>query len=138
MSNKEELELLLDEAYKNYLNYPLATIGDDGSNILYKNWNKGWSVLTGLSFCHPHPIRHLLKEEFIIKCKSDSEFSEYWGLKIEERELSLEERFTWMKTNKSKVVLPIRDPSSEFSIDEFFRPYGVPKLLITITGNRKL
>ena len=32
------------------------------------------------------------KEEFINKCKTDPEFSEKWGLKIEERELSLEER----------------------------------------------
>jgi hypothetical protein len=32
------------------------------------------------------------KDEFINKCKNDQEFSERWGLKIEERELSLEER----------------------------------------------
>jgi hypothetical protein len=32
------------------------------------------------------------KEQFINKCKTDPEFSEKWGLKIEERELSLEER----------------------------------------------
>jgi len=31
-------------------------------------------------------------ETFIYKCKIDNEFSERWGLKIEERELSLEER----------------------------------------------
>jgi len=32
------------------------------------------------------------KETFINKCKTDPEFSNKWGLKIEERELSLEER----------------------------------------------
>jgi predicted transcriptional regulator len=32
------------------------------------------------------------KEEFIRLIKTDSEFSETWGLKIEERELSLKER----------------------------------------------
>ena len=37
-------------------------------------------------------LTFLLEEEFIRKCKTDSEFSEKWGLKIEERELSLEER----------------------------------------------
>jgi DNA polymerase III delta subunit len=31
------------------------------------------------------------KEEFINKCKTDSEFSEKWGLKIEERELNVDE-----------------------------------------------
>ena len=34
----------------------------------------------------------LTQEEFINKCKTNPEFSEKWGLKIEERELSLEER----------------------------------------------
>ena len=32
------------------------------------------------------------KDEFIKKCKTDIEFSQRWGLKIEERELSFEER----------------------------------------------
>ena len=32
------------------------------------------------------------KEQFINRIKTDPEFSEKWGLKIEERELSLEER----------------------------------------------
>lgn len=36
----------------------------------------------------------LSQEEFINKCKTDSDFSKIWGLKIEERELSLEERLT--------------------------------------------
>jgi hypothetical protein len=40
----------------------------------------------------PHPTRHLTQEEFTNKCKTDSDFSERWGLKIEERDLSLEER----------------------------------------------
>ena len=33
-----------------------------------------------------------LKEEFINQCKTDDEFAKTWGLKIEEKELSLEER----------------------------------------------
>ena len=33
----------------------------------------------------------LSKEEFIDKCKSDTEFSKTWGLKIEERELNDDE-----------------------------------------------
>ena len=37
-------------------------------------------------------VRVLYQQEFINKCKTDPEFSEKWGLKIEERELSLEER----------------------------------------------
>jgi hypothetical protein len=39
----------------------------------------------------------LTRGEFINKCKTDTEFSERWGLKIEERELSFEERTEYKK-----------------------------------------
>jgi hypothetical protein len=64
--NKEQQELL-DEAYKNYKKHNDDTLGRSN------HWT----------------ITH---EEFINKCKNDKDFSEKWGLKIEERELSLEER----------------------------------------------
>jgi hypothetical protein len=40
---------------------------------------------------HVIPMEHS-KETFINKCKTNPEFSEKWGLKIEERELSEKER----------------------------------------------
>ena len=83
------LNAIEKEAYESYLNYPLATIHDHRTNILYKNMSKGWCMLNGRSMASPHPTRHLTKEEFINKIKTDSEFSETWGLKIDERELSL-------------------------------------------------
>ena len=90
--NKERYNQIIDEVYENYTNYPLATIHDHHTNILYQNIDKGWCMLNGRSIISPHPTRHLTQEEFINKCKTDPEFSEKWGLKIEERELSLEER----------------------------------------------
>jgi hypothetical protein len=95
--NKEQI---IDEAYENYQNYPLATIHDHRTNLLYQNIGKGWCMLNGRSMVSPHPTRHLTKEEFINKIKTDTEFSEKWRLKIEERELSLEEK-EWQleKTN---------------------------------------
>jgi thymidylate synthase len=42
------------------------------------------------------------------------------------RDLTDEERIDWMRNNKCKIELPVRDPNVEFSMDEFFRPYGVP------------
>ena len=53
------------------------------------------------------------------------------------RELSDEERLSWMKQNRSKTVLPMRDPNIEFSMDEFFRPYGVPKRAISLMWNQR-
>ena len=46
----------------------------------------------------------LTKEEFINKIKTDDEFAKKWGVKISERELSLEERFN------------LRYPGGKFSV----------------------
>ena len=68
--NKEQI---IDEAYENYTQTKI--IKTDGGET------------------HISPIGHyngMTKLQFINKCKTDSEFSEKWGLKIEERELSFE------------------------------------------------
>ena len=65
-----EQQQIIDESYNNYLTYIHDVV--QGENQIYGDWYG--------------------KEEFINKCKTDPEFSEKWGLKIEERELSMEER----------------------------------------------
>jgi hypothetical protein len=68
-------------------------------------------------------------EEFINKCKTDPEFSEKWGLKIEERELSLEERATiWNNTHN-----PVGNIYTHNQYDE----NDIPTKLITISYNDK-
>ena len=83
---------------------------------------------------HVMYLTYLLKEEFINRIKKDSEFSKKWGLKIEERELSLEERAKWLQDNKGYDLLVgnldhdhIREVVEEES----------PTKLITITYNDK-
>jgi thymidylate synthase len=61
----------------------------------------------------------------------------HYGFQVYTRELSLEERLDWMKSNKSKVILPMRDPNIEFSMDEWFRPYGVPKRAISLMWSQR-
>jgi hypothetical protein len=73
----------------------------------------------------PHPTRHLTKEEFINKCKTDTEFSEMWGLKIEERELSLEER--------SKIWDETHNPAGNIYTHNQYNENNIPTKLITIT-----
>ena len=69
--NKEQQELL-GKAYNNY--FKKATPSTEG--VIGSIWvNIAKNI-----------------EEFIDKCKTDTEFSERWGIKIEEREFSLEER----------------------------------------------
>ena len=57
---------------------------------VYKNFEKWYNEHSGKEEYTGYYVP--TKEEFIRLIKTDSEFSEKWGLKIEERELSLEER----------------------------------------------
>jgi hypothetical protein len=112
--NNEQQELL-DEANNNYLN-----------KCLDKKWMKENVFFDGSSNHHLY-----LKEEFINKCKTDTEFSEKWGLKIEELELNYEERIKLFKekTNRSLTyTLNVRE-----RLDE----NGIPTKLITIKYNDK-
>ena len=75
--------------------------------------------------------RILTQEEFINKCKTDPEFSETWGLKIEERELSLEERQNlYFKLNPEFRLV---HENMNKQMDKF----NIPTKLITITYNDK-
>ena len=79
------------------------------------------------------------EKQFIDKIKTDTFTSELWGLKIEERELSLEERFN------------IKYPGGKFSIfqenypnthkrnnpNDLLDAFDIPTKLITITYNDK-
>jgi hypothetical protein len=73
--NNEQQELL-DEVYKNYLKH-----NDEVDNY----WIKKNPEIE--SRWKPYS-----QEEFINKCKTNPELSEKWGLKINERELSHQER----------------------------------------------
>jgi hypothetical protein len=73
------------------------------------------------------------KELFLFEIKNNPEFSERWGLKIEERELSLEERY--------KIAIPIwkekygllANMMVPTNVDN--TPYKIPTKLITIKYN---
>jgi hypothetical protein len=106
--NKEQQELVGD-AYKNYEKW-------------WKSYSPGGA---------PIPLS---KEKFINKIKTDNEFANKWGLTIEERDLSLEERAKWLEDNKGYDLLVgnldhdhIREVVEEES----------PTKLITISYNDK-
>jgi hypothetical protein len=82
-------ELIIDEVYKNYIE-ETNKWSDSGPHNISLDELKMIGAMTGA--ISNARIRQYTKEEFINKCKTDTEFSEKWGLKIEERELSLEER----------------------------------------------
>jgi hypothetical protein len=129
--SKEQQELL-DEVYQNYVKWWEES--DDSCNLTEEQSNKWLKLIDGGLQWAPFS-----QEEFINKCKTDKEFSEKWGLKIEERELSLEERFN------------IKYPGGKFSIfqenypnthkrnnpNDLLDAFDIPTKLITITYNNE-
>ena len=94
---------LLEKAYANYHNYFL-----------------GWDNIP-------------TKELFIFECKTNSDFSEKWGLKIEERELSYEERFEYSHSVRGLYYLN----KTQKQIEEDLNYENIPTKLITLTYNNK-
>ena len=78
--NKEQQELL-DESYKNYKRLT-HKINEKNHYGEYSKWGDA-PLISG--------VQHLTKDSFIQMIKINSEFSEKWGLKIEERELNVDE-----------------------------------------------
>ena len=116
--NKEQ-QGLLDEVYKNY--WGKVSVNNEEDCLVKQEEG---SLLK--------EVRVLYQQEYINKCKTDPEFSEKWGLKIEERELSLEERVKIWDEKYLKDVLP------ENSMDNLdLDGDNIPRKLITITYNDK-
>jgi len=79
------------------------------------------------------PFFYLSKDEFINKCKTDTEFSEKWGLKIEERELSEDEgnEIRDMQYFKNNLHQALKGSDTKIDWE------NIPTRIITITYNDK-
>jgi len=101
----------------------------------YKNFLKTYEGRDGEIILPPDDYINddgelLSQEKFINKCKTDTEFSERWGLKIEERELSEGER--------GLLLQPLGlDPLTKEGRDRLWKENNIPTRLITITYNDK-
>ena len=128
--SKERYNQIIDEVYNSYVNVvPYGhVVGSDSDPRRKLMVYKGET-------CHSsgYPIlQRFTKEEFINKIKTDQEFSEKWGLKVEERELSLEERMQiWNERIKGLFIMLIwgHDKTQEESLNE----HNIPNKLITLT-----
>jgi hypothetical protein len=127
--SKERYNQIIDEVYKNYeKQYSTFEIGIvksiAGNNPMVDSLLKNNSSI-------------LSQQEFINKCKTNKDFSEKWGLKIEERELSLEERL-----DLAAKTYELFDPF-DFGIpgkvdhDEVDKLYPVAKRIITLQYNEE-
>jgi len=114
--SKERYNQIIGEVYKNYeKQYSTFEIGIvksiAGNNPMVDSLLKNNSSI-------------LSQQEFIHKCKTDQEFSERWGLKIEERDLSLEERRK-IANYESEFISPMTVESCDRR--------NIPSKLITLT-----
>ena len=126
--NKERYNQIIDEVYETYKTIQKHAIRTEG--------DRSQLVIESLEKQLIYP-----QEEFINKCKTDSEFSEKWGLRIEERKLSLEERLElWYQKNKSETgkrgIWEI-DYIEKYEGHKKLNSYNIPTKLITITYNNE-
>ena len=125
--NSEQQELV-DLAYKNYI---------------YNPDYKAEGVADLMSSQAGQLVKCPTQEDFITECKTDSKFSEKWGLKIDERELSLEERYELCKENTNKNPLKYSDENGNYPehiqkpILKWMESENIPTKLITITYNNE-
>lgn len=89
--NKDRYNQIIDDAYKTYEN-------------TYEKDNSIGLVLLEARIDGKTSYRKPTKEQFIDMIQADDEFAKKWGVKISERELSLEERFN------------LRYPGGKFSV----------------------
>jgi hypothetical protein len=124
--NKEQQEIL-DKAYENYCKCwetnPMTTAGKLVGELPFATMVK------------------FTQEEFINKCKTDTEFSERWGLKIEERELSFEERCEIQIARLEGMYSSGKEVFIQHSVNDVKQitmdKNNIPTKLITITYNNE-
>ena len=118
----KEQQGLLDEAYENYC----------------KSF-ENQTLIEEYSF-DTDPMTQFM---FINKCKTDTEFSEKWGLAIKEQELSMSERGElFRKTYPGKSVDDFAPSGMEVQsirhqLDTRYKNANIPTKLITMTYNDK-
>jgi len=117
--NKEQQELL-DLAYKNYMKWA----EEHSKTHLYEPYTQ---------------------EEFINKCKSDTEFSKTWGLQIEEKELTTKERLFFVNKSDEEYEKVLSNKEQyesigfdfELALTNRMNQLNTPTRLITITYKDK-
>jgi hypothetical protein len=78
-------------------------------------------------------IEILCQEEFINKIKTDDEFAKKWGVKVEVRELSMEERNEWFQINRNGNNPLMKSDWKDFELDQ----QNIPKRAISLTYDNR-
>ncbi len=126
---------LIKEAYKNYLD----------QTIFYSDptWSMPVSLIDLSTGKETIGVRQRTLEEFINGCKTNKEFSEKWGITIEERNLSLEERINLITDNKdARIIIDYcESPSDEWlegMVNLILESRNIPTKIIILSYNNKI
>ena len=125
--NKEQQQII-DEVYENYKKEIIRQRESQKKHVeKLRSQGKRLKVTR---------IELLTKDEFIDKIKTNTEFSEKWGLKIEERELNVDERKDiWNKDNFGQDMSWHNMIESDVTI--LLNEDNIPTKLITLTYNNE-
>lgn len=113
--SKERYNQIIDEAYENYFLERSALRGPFGVSCLI-----------------------LSKEQFITECKTNPELSDKWGLKIEERKLSIDEREDIFRKQINLLQHMLFSIHGEEGLHGEYDKQNVPRKLITLTYNNEI
>lgn len=108
----EQYQQIIDEAYEDY------------SKAYEKDNSVGLTMLVKMADGRS-VYRKPSEDMFVAMCTHDKTFSEKWGLKIEEKVLSLEER--------SKIWNETHNPAGNIYTHNQYNENNLPTKLITIT-----
>ena len=123
LDNNTKIFELMSDAYQYYK--------DKKGIYLYDNGG----ILTVYTPLHINGEPCLLtQEEFINKIKTDNEFAKQWGIKIEQQELSLEERYKIMQSNISTATLG----KPTMYNHEYYDSKYIPSKLISVRYNNQI
>jgi hypothetical protein len=110
-------------------------------NKVYENYSKEYEKDNSIGMCllvarmdGKKTYRKPNKEMFVGLCTSDKTFSEKWGLKIEELELSTQERNEWFQVHLNGNNPFMKSDWKDFELDQ----QNIPTKLITLTYNNKI
>ena len=131
--NKERYNQIIDEAYKNFI---------------YRPDYKAKSAVDLMGSQAGQLVRCPTIDIFINKIKTNPEFSKKWGLKIEERELSWEDRRDLLTPNqydgtslnkygKEDCGFGYISPFTDKVIHYWLDLHNIPTKLITLTYNNE-
>ena len=119
--------------YFNYMDYDKTMNNEKYNQIIddcYANYVRNFSKYVD-SLPQNGEVEFIInRDKFINKIKTDKEFSEKWGLSIEERELSVKERIEMIQPFGMDALIPdVRE--------KWMKENNIPTKLITITYNNE-